>query len=97
MRLCSDVPTASTLVCNATVVDVNTATVCSIVPLKAGVQIFARSSFFAPSQSTGGVVSGFGPVAANLLTFTYTAAATTSAANVTEGRFSSLAVVVVGE
>ena len=94
----ADTPTASTLTCNLTVMDVSTSMVCSIVPLKGGVAIYALSSFFVPVLSSGSA-SSVGPVgsASNLLTFTYTAATTTSVANVTDGRFSAWSVTVTGE
>ena len=93
--VCADTPTGSTLNCNLTVMDVGTTTMCSIVPLKGGVAIYALSSFFTPAGSSGSF-GGVEPVAWNLLTFTYTAAATTSVANVTDGRFSAWSVIVTG-
>ena len=91
----ADTPTSSTLTCNQTIMTVSSTMVCSIVPVKGGVAIYSRASFFTPAGSSGSF-GGVTPTAWNLLTFTYTAAATTSVADVTDGRFSAWSVIVTG-
>ena len=93
--MAADTPDDTVLSCSVSVLDVSTPMTCTIVPRKAGATIYALSSFFSVSVSSG-VASVPFPTASNLLTFNYTAASTTSVANVSDGRFSSFSIVVVG-
>jgi hypothetical protein len=93
--MAADNPDDTVLSCSVSVLDVSTPMTCTIVPRKAGATIYALSSFFSVSVSSG-VASVPFPTASNLLTFNYTAASTTSVANVSDGRFSSFSIIIVG-
>ncbi len=93
--MAADTPDDTVLSCSVSVLDVSTPMTCTIVPRKAGATIYALSSFFSVSVSSG-VASVPFPTASNLLTFNYTAASTTSVASIDDGRFSSFSVIITG-